>query len=191
MRWQLFRRQALQHLAPRWGIVTDTRYRSTLGSGLFSGYNFVTRADVFLPGLSRNHAFFLNTGYQKLDRLDNYRFSNFFVYPRGYGAVGADEIVRLSANYALPLAYPDLPIGPLAFVKRIKLNGFVDYGQLNFGGDQNQNIFSYGAELRFDVRFLRLLEVDLGVRYSYLTEPGFSPNGQQHQFDFLLISISE
>lgn len=187
VRWRLFRRQAQQHLAPKWGIVTDTRYRSTIGNDLFSGYNFVTRGDIFLPALSRNHAFYLNAGYQKLDRLDNYRFSNFFVYPRGYGAIGADEVVRLSANYALPLAYPDLPIGPFAFVKRIKLNGFFDYGQLNF----DDSISSVGAELRFDVRFLRLLEVDFGVRYSYLMDAPYAPNGQQHQFDFLLISITE
>lgn len=187
MRWRLFRRQAQQHLAPRWGIVTDTRYRTTVGNDLFSGYNFVTRADVYLPAFFRNHAFFLNAGYQKLDRLDNYRFSNFFIYPRGYGAIGADEVLRLSANYALPLAYPDLPIGPLAFVKRIKLNGFIDYGQLNF----DQSITSVGAELRFDVRLLRLVEVDFGVRYSYLMDAPYAPNGQQHQFDFLLISITE
>lgn len=187
LRWRLFRRQALQHLAPRWGIVTDTRYRATVGNDIFSGYNFVTRGDIFLPAFSRNHAFYFSAGYQNLDRLDNYRFSNFFIYPRGYGAIGADEFVRLSANYALPLAYPDLPIGPLAFVKRIKLNGFIDYGQLNF----SQDIYSAGAELRFDVRFLRLLEVDFGVRYSYLMNADYAPNGQQHQFDFLLISITE
>jgi hypothetical protein len=45
--------------------------------------------------------------------------------------------------------------------------------------------------LRFDVRFLRLVEVDFGLRYSYLMNDRFAPNGQQHQFDFLLISITE
>ncbi|PHN04284.1 TolB family protein [Flavilitoribacter nigricans] len=187
LRWRLFRRQAVQHLTPHWGIVTDTRYRATVGNDLFSGFNFVTRGDIYLPAFFPSHGFYLNAGYQKLDRLDNYRFSNFFIYPRGYGAIGADDIVRLSANYTLPLAYPDLAIGPLAFVKRIKLNGFIDYGQLNFEND----IFSYGAELRFDVRFLRLLEVDFGVRYSYLRDAPYAPNGNQHQFDFLLISITE
>lgn len=187
LRWRLFRRQAIQHLAPRWGIVTDTRYRTTLGNDTFFGDNFVTRADIYLPGLSRNHSFYLNLGYQKLDRLDNYRFPNFFIYPRGYGAVSADEVLRLAANYYLPLAYPDLPIGPLAFVKRVKLNVFGDYGRRNFLDDFS----SIGAELRFDVRFLRLVEVDFGVRYSYLLDPVYSPNGRAHQFDFLLISITE
>lgn len=189
LRWRLFRRQARQHLAPRWGIVTDTRYRRTVGNDRFSGYNFVTRGDIYFPGFSRNHAFFFNLGYQQLDRLDNYRFSNFFIYPRGYNAIGADEVFRLAVNYSLPLAYPDLPIGPLAFVKRVKLNAFGDYGILN--SDQELEFRSVGAELRFDVRFLRLLEVDFGVRYSYLLDAPFAPNGQRHQFDFLLISITE
>lgn len=187
LRWRLFRRQALQHLAPRWGIVTETRYRKTLSNDLFGADNFVTRGDVYLPGFSRNHSLVFNLGYQRLDRLDNYRFSNFFIYPRGYGAIGADEVVRIGVNYGLPLAYPDMAIGPLAFLKRIKLNAFADYGILDF----DQDFQSVGAELRFDVRFLRLLEVDFGVRYSYLLDPLYAPNGQQHQFDFLLISISE
>jgi hypothetical protein len=189
VRWRWFRRQALQHMAPRLGFTTETRFRALVGDGPFGGYNFVTRGDIFFPGLSRNHAFFVNLGYQRLDELDNYRFSNFFVYPRGYGAFSADEVARFGLNYSLPLAYPDLAIGPLAFLKRIKLNAFADYGVLDF--DQNQVFDSYGAELRFDVRFLRLLEVDLGVRYSYLNNANYAPNGQQHQFDFLLISISE
>ena len=147
----------------------------------------MTRGDFFFPGLSRNHAFFVTAAYQNLDRLDNYRFSNLFFYPRGYGAIASDEVLRLGFNYSLPLAYPDLAIGSLAFLKRIKLNAFADYGSLNFATD----ITSVGAELRFDVRVLRLLEIDFGVRYSYLSNANFAPNGQQHQFDFLLISISE
>ena len=189
VRWRWYRRQALQHMAPHWGFTTDTRFRALLGGGPFTGYNFVTRGDFFFPGFTRNHGFFVNLGYQRMDELDNYRFSNFFIYPRGYGAFSANEAARLGLNYTLPLAYPDLAIGPLAFIKRIKLNAFADYGILEF--DQDQVFRSYGAELRFDVRFLRLLEVDLGVRYSYLQDKAYAPHGQQHQFDFLLISISE
>lgn len=189
LRWRWFRRQALQHMAPRWGFSTDTRYRALVGDSPFSSYNFVTRGDFFFPGLVRNHGFYVNLGYQRMDELDNYRFSNFFVYPRGYGAFSADEVLRIGVNYSLPLAYPDLALGPIAFVKRIKLNVFGDYGQLDF--DPAQTFRSAGAELRFDVRMLRVLEVDLGVRYSYLLDQEYAPAGQQHQFDFLLISISE
>ena len=127
-----------------------------------------------------------------MDELDNYRFSNLFIYPRGYGAFSANEAARLGLNYTLPLAYPDLAIGPLAFVKRIKVNGFFDYGRReNDSPFTGSNQFSStGLELRFDVRLLRLVEADLGLRYSYLLNAAYAPQGQVHQFDFLVISIS-
>ena len=54
-----------------------------------------------------------------------------------------------------------------------------------------RNINSTGVELRFDFRAFRLLEIDAGVRYSYLLNENLAPNGNVHQFDFLVISISE
>ena len=103
LRWRLFRRQALQNLAPRWGIVAEARYRSTFGNDIFSGDNFVSRGDIFLPGFNRNHAFFVNLGYQRTEQLDNYRFSDVFFYPRGYNAIPRNEVFRLGLNYSLPL----------------------------------------------------------------------------------------
>ena len=50
---------------------------------------------------------------------------------------------------------------------------------------------STGLELTFDVRFLRLLEVDFGLRYSYVLGDDFLPDGGRHQFDFLLLSITQ
>lgn len=187
LRWRLFRRQALQHLAPRWGLITDARYRTTIGNEQFSGYDFTARADLYLPGLSRNHAFYFNSAYQNIDRLNNYRFANFFTYSRGYRAIGADEVFKIGINYSVPLAYPDWAFGSFAFLKRLKINAFADYGLLNW----DREFRSVGAELRVDFRALRLVEVDLGLRYSYLLDPVFAHNGRAHQFDFLLISISE
>jgi hypothetical protein len=50
---------------------------------------------------------------------------------------------------------------------------------------------SAGVELTFDIRLLRLLEVDLGVRYSYLLEnaASFSSTGLPYRFEFLLLRI--
>lgn len=184
------RRTALQHLNPRLGVSLGLRYRRTLNSDLLSGDQLIARGDLYLPGLSRNHSFYINTLYQRQDFLDNYRFSNIFAYPRGYDTQHGDEIFKLGFNYSLPLAYPDWALGPVAFLKRIKVNGFFDWGLINF--EQENSFRSTGLELRVDFRAFRLLEIDAGVRYSYLLDQqDFARGRSPHQFDFLVISISE
>ena len=188
-----FRRAALQHLNPRLGLNVDVRYRSTFGDDAYQGDVLLGRADLFLPGLSRNHSFAINAMYQRQDVLDNYRFSNLFVYPRGYDTVFGDEVFKLGFNYYLPLFYPDLALNGLAFLKRVKANVFYDQAWLSAGSPFTNTWIqnAAGLELTFDVRFLRLLEIDFGLRYSYVLGNDFLPDGGRHQFDFLLISITE
>lgn len=189
-----FYRQAFQHTNPRWGVNLDIRYRSILNPAQVEGDVFLGRFDLFLPGISRNHSLFFNAMYQREDMLDNYRFPNFFIYPRGYNAFTRSELIKFGVNYRLPILYPDLAIGGLAFIKRVKATVFYDHGILKrsfpFRTDP-QYMRSTGLELTFDVRALRLLEIDFGVRYSFLFDQALAPDQQQHQFDFLLISISE
>jgi len=49
---------------------------------------------------------------------------------------------------------------------------------------------SAGVELGFDFRAFRLLEVDLGIRYSYLLDDRFIRD-DRHRFDFFVVSISQ
>ncbi len=192
-RWILFRRQAVQHLNPKFGLLADVRYRTTLGSDRYSGENLLLRGDLYGPGLARNHSLYINLAFQQNELLDNYRFPDFFPYPRGYDGVLGSSVFKLGLNYSLPICYPDLAAGPLAFLKRIKANAFFDYGRVEnkspFTGAESFS--SAGLELRFDVRLLRLVEADLGLRYSYLLNAGYAPQGQVHQFEFLVISLSD
>jgi len=135
------------------------------------------RSDLFLPGLTRNHNFFITTAYMNESIASSYRFSDLFVYPRGYNfSLRRDNYFKIGFNYSFPIWYPDVPIGGLAFITRVKGNAFYDYARVETG---------------FDIRALRLLEIDFGVRYSYLLNESFAPGGQRHQFDFFVISISE
>ncbi len=193
MVFRSFRRMALQHLNPRLGLNLDLRYRSTFGNDNYQGDVFLGRTDLFLPGFGRNHSLVVNGLYQRQDVLDNYRFSNLFIYPRGYDVVFGDRVFKLGFNYHIPLLYPDLAIGGLAFVKRVKANLFYDQAWLEaefpFGNTWTQN--SAGVELSFDIRAFRLLEIDFGFRYSYVLGNSFLPRGGRNQFDFLLFSISQ
>lgn len=191
--FQSFRRTARQHVNSRLGINLSARYRASLGGGDLEGDVFLTRADLFLPGLTRTHSFFINGMYMEQGMLDTYRFSNLFFYSRGYDSHPADKTYKIGLNYRLPLAYPDWALGPVAFLKRIKATAFYDHTWLkrDFPFDSDNKMRSAGLELTFDFRLFRLLEVDAGARYSYLLDPAFAPNGNRHQFDFLVLSISE
>lgn len=189
--WAIQHRMALQNLQPRWGLQTQWRYRSTLGNGPIGSDVLLGRADLFLPGLSRNHSFYLNFSYQQQGLLDNYRFPNLFFFSRGYDSELADDITKWAINYSLPIAYPDWAISPVAFVKRIKANLFYDQTRLqrDFPFTNTFDLRSAGVELTLDARIFRLLEVDFGMRYSYLLDP--QAGRSDHQIEFLVLGVRQ
>ena len=71
-------------------------------------------------------------------------------------------------NYKFPFAYPDLSIGPLAYIKRFKANLFYD-GGVGTTHEVNRKLQSTGVEITSDIHFLRFVfPVDLGFRFGYL-----------------------
>lgn len=188
-------RQARLHLKPRFGFQFSMRYRNQIGKDLTGGDVWNLRSLLYLPGAVRTHSTYLTLDYQKENALDNYRYNDVFNYSRGYDlTLRRDRFFKFSFNYSLPLFYPDKAIGPLAFVKRIKANAFFDYSRLSLTTPPFQsgnNMHSTGLEIGFDFRALRLVEVDMGIRYSYLFNPELSGNQMRHQFDFFVISITQ
>jgi len=186
---------ALQHLNPRLGISGFARLRHPFTPEEVGGQSINVSANVFLPGLSANHSFHIDIDYQKENLLDAYRFSDGFDYPRGYDlSIRRDRYVKIGINYALPLWYPDVAVSGLAFLKRVKSTFFYDHGLMTIGQfpftDRTDLMRSAGVELGFDFRFLRLLEIDLGLRYSYLIDDRFLRD-KRHRFDFFVLSISQ
>ncbi len=167
--------------------------KSELGGNVFLGY-----IDVRLPGLLPSHRISVNAMYQKEDMLDNYRFADVFQYPRGYEfSIRRDKLYKMGFNYSFPIVYPDVAIGPLAFIKRIKGNVYYDVGRVEVNSfpftQGRRSMDSMGAELGFDLRAFRLVEVDMGIRYSYLRadrDHNFFV-GSRHQFEFFVVSVRE
>ncbi len=182
---------ARRQFLPRWGAFADIRYISTLGKGELRGNTFLARLDFYAPALMRTHSLSFNLAYQYEKYTNNYKFRNLFFYPRGYRSVPmSDGVGKVAINYALPLLYPDLRVGSLLFLKRIKANMFFDSAVANISSysppfRENQTFLrSTGIELTFDVRILRLLELEIGGRYSYLFDAR-----TPHSFEFLFLGI--
>lgn len=186
---------ALQHLRSRFGWTLSARYRANIGDNTLGGNNFTARSFLYLPGILNNHSFSVEAMYMKEDLLSAYRYGDVFVYPRGYDfSLRRDNYLKLAFNYRFPIAYPDFAVGGFAFVKRLKGNVFFDYGRFGVSSFPFQKRYdqmsSVGFEMGLDFRALRLVEVDMGVRYSYLLNTDFT-GGSPHQIDFFVISITE
>ena len=188
--------RALQHINPRFWFYLDLWYRGTVGTDINSGNVFLGLFNLYLPGFAKNHSLYFNTAIQSENFYNAYKFPNFFPYSRGYGSWFEDNAFRYGINYTFPLLYPDLPLSSLLFIKRIKANLFYDFTGLNsslidrISAVQGTRFMrSAGVELTFDVRAVRLLEIDLGFRWSYLLDAESFGITNPNKFDFLLLRI--
>ena len=101
--------------------------------------------------------------------------------PRGHSYPTDETFVSVSANYALPLWYPDIALGPVLNVQRVKANLFFDYGQgtgnTYYYKPNSPNVYvsqtdetyqSIGIETTFDFNVMRFLpKFELGFRSTY------------------------
>ncbi|GCC49894.1 hypothetical protein SanaruYs_01080 [Chryseotalea sanaruensis] len=183
-------RQSSRDFLPRWGQTINLDwYKSGFGSDL-NGSLFAFYSQLFFPGLFKHHSFNGYWAYQRTlytdDFRTNYVFSNRIPVPRGQSIFRAQQFYSMSANYALPLWYPDVNIGPLVNFQRLRLNAFVDYGFANSPSfDSSQSYLTVGTEVKLDMNILRFVpQLDIGFRVSYGLRPSVST------FEFLLGTIN-
>ncbi|MFT4568100.1 MAG: Tol biopolymer transport system component, partial [Saprospiraceae bacterium] len=195
--FQMLKNRASQHLAPRMGIALFGRFRNNLDEENFGGDVWSYGGSIFLPGLGKNHSLNIQAFFQNESVISPYRYGDASSYPRGYNvSFRRDDFGKIGLNYSFPIAYPDMALGGLAFIKRIKGKAFYDHGWLKYtsfpGEETKQDQRSLGFELGVDFRALRLVEVDLGFRYSYLLDSSLLGSSRSpHQFDFFVLSIRE
>jgi hypothetical protein len=169
-------------MAPLWGQTLDLNYRHTpLGDNNLGTVGSV-ECMLYFPGFVRHHSLRIYGGWQQRT-ISHYTYSNLVNFPRGYyNSPAYSEMSSFGFNYKFPLLYPDLSIGPFAYVKRIKTNLFYDYavGQYGFHDQYKHNMRSYGAELTTDLHILRLLlPTDMGARFA------FRPDNKSLAVEFL------
>lgn len=178
------RRRALQNLAARWGQTFSLSFEQTTNAA--SNKKINVAGNLFFPGIGPNHSLKLSFAFQRELLENQYQFADGFEYPRGFDAILNDEFLRLSADYQLPLLYPDLGFAGIIYFRRISLNAFFDYGRRSILlVDFNDNHNSVGAELIFDTNFWHELPVTFGLRNAYL----LTEDSDKYQFEFFVRSF--
>ncbi|MBC8006180.1 MAG: hypothetical protein H7X84_11955, partial [Verrucomicrobia bacterium] len=183
-------RQSSQNLMPRWGYQLDLVLRHTPFAGKDLGMLKGIQTIVYFPGFTKNGGFRIYQGYQQNAYSQSSAFGNFVRSPRGIRGYQNNEMYSLATDYRMPLAYPDMNIGKLVYLKRIKSSLFYDYAWLSVPvydrnheliPNHHQVIFnSLGLELNSDLHFLRFFApFEIGFRSIYL------PDSNSFRFNLL------
>jgi len=184
-----YRNYALRDFAPKYGQFLDLDYKKIMPyDNDYEGYLFSARSSFYFPGILANNSLKLGASYEKQLSYDQnnskrYYFSKKTSFARGYSSVVLDKFYKLSADYQLSLWSPDLSIGPLAYIKRIRLGGFYDYLK---GGLAAQNLTyeSIGGSVRFEFNVFRVrYPFEVGVQYAYRINDG------DYEISFLLLGL--
>ncbi|MBA4058729.1 MAG: hypothetical protein C0490_28690 [Marivirga sp.] len=188
----------------RWGQTLNIDFLNTPYGGDFEGRLLAVRSTLYFPGLFKHHFLYTRFGYQEsLQGVETnlYTFRNRLPKPRGHSYPADEEFFSFSANYALPIWYPDIALGPILNLQRIKANFFYDFGQGTgrqyYYNESSNRIYmtmsdeiyqSVGVETTFDFNIMRFLpKFEAGFRSTYRFSNDYNTSGLV--FEFLIGNI--
>jgi len=175
-------RRGTRDILPRAGItLSGGFYHAPFDQRVFGS---VAGAGVtgYLPGLLKHQTIRLEVSHQKQYPVSMSRpaFVNLMSLPRGFRGIFGEELTRYTADYVTPLLYPDLELGPLLYLKRIRGAIWVDHLEGKNviimepePGYADRDYTSIGIDLVADVHIFRIFfPLSVGGRLMYMPETG-------------------
>jgi hypothetical protein len=172
-----YSKSAQRDIFPRFGQVFDYSYTfSPYDKEIYGPVNSL-KTTFYFPGIFRNQG--LRFRYEtELQKPEMYLMYNKASFPRGYKNIIAEDLQFYSADYAIPLLYPDFNLVSLIYIKRIRTNLFCDYAEgtgnsyidtgINHAYKETFN--AIGFELLSDFYVLRMpFMITAGMQTSYLS----------------------
>lgn len=184
--------RARQHIYPRLGYALSTSFRHRLDD---RGFQVVHASQVYLPSPFPTHNIVISGGFQQTDTFNRVAllpgisqqiFPNRFANARGYADYYLARMWKVSANYHLPLLYPDKGIPNVVYFLRVRGNAFYDYSRIYNKSNTAFMLRSTGGEVFFDTKWWNSLPVTFGVRYSYLLDAATVGAKSPHVFEVVL-----
>ena len=120
-------RSAFRDIYPKWAQTIDFNYSFAPFDKNIYGSAVSLRSALFFPGFLPNNSIKIRIEKEKQLPVRDIFFGNRVSLPRGYNNIFPTDIDLLSADYVLPLAYPDFNIASLLYLKRIRTGLFYDY----------------------------------------------------------------
>ncbi|MEN8221904.1 MAG: hypothetical protein ABFR36_01485 [Acidobacteriota bacterium] len=166
LRYSNFKHLSKRDLAPLSGQFISIRYSFTPWDTYYTGNKFSAFGSIYFSGLFPHNSLRIGVSYEKQNPV-NYIFSSNINFSRGYDFKYIKNLIFASLDYSFPIAYPDLAIGELLYLKRIKGTVFTDLGK---GYDINGTKYfnSAGFELTGDINLFSIpVDLDVGLRVTY------------------------
>ena len=117
----------------------------------------------YFPSVFKTHSLNFEVAYEQNKYNSSYNYLSPYQGSRGYQYYPFNESFALSANYELPLLYPDSYIGGLVGLTRVRFNAFMDYSSgITSNFEQKQR--SFGGEFIFDLRLFRAFNMNLKLQ---------------------------
>ncbi len=177
-----YSRSALRDIYPRWAQVIDFNYCFAPEDRNIYGSSVSLKTAFYFPGLFRNNGVRLRFETEKQDPKQ-YFYANFTSLPRGYQNIISKDIHFVSADYVMPLIYPDVNLSSLLYLKRIRGGLFYDYafGPGNsmyhisgtslvpfYNTSEQASFKSFGGQLLADFHILRIpFMISAGIQSSW------------------------
>jgi hypothetical protein len=174
-----YKRKAYRDIYPRFGQFLALAYTQTPAEKKHFGNMIYAAGGLFLPGLLLHHNLMISTALQ-LQRPERYYIPiNRIEFPRGYSSAVSRQLTTLKIDYTFPVVYPDWALGPVCYLKRIRLNFFHDlaYGKdviasNSKGANKYTGYYqSFGTEITLDLHLIRIIfPMSVGLRIGYKPE---------------------
>ena len=171
-------KMSVRDLSPRLGIVLQGACKHTPWNEQL-GYICYMYGRVYLPGVAQHHSLRLSASWQKQE-TKQYLFGTWLSFPRGYYNYRTEKLNIATADYSLPICYPDWNLSFLWYLKRITTNLFCDIAQNHYrtmdGATkqliwQTGNMCSLGIDMLADVHLLQIqFPINMGIRTVYIPE---------------------
>ena len=162
-------RLAARDLNPEWGVYFMTKAEEGHDISGLNNAGAILSVDskFYFPGIVKHHSFYHQLAYEAQND-QTYQYKSLILYPRGSRSFFLDEFRKYSANYLMPLIYPEWTISRYAYFKRLSLNLFFDES-IGKQDTYQSYIASTGWELLLDSHFFRIfIPFTVGLRGSYL-----------------------
>ena len=178
-----FLRKGMKEILPRFGFTVNGGYYTSPFDNQVFGSVAIGGITSYLPGLLLHQTIRLSAYYQQQFPLDMSRpaFINLMSMPRGLQQTVYGEILsKYTADYVFPMLYPDLEIGSLLYLKRIRGALWTDYlvGTNVIIHDpephyEDRSYMTCGLDLVADMNIFRItFPLSVGGRMTYEPETG-------------------
>ncbi len=177
--------RAVQHIYPRFAYTVSANHRYAVTS--VKGYQIIANGSLYIPGLLSTHNLVFAGSFQQRDTVAQIVFSDRFAYSRGYEGRYFSRMWRLSANYHLPLFYPDFGFGNILYLQRVRANAFYDFTKVYSRNKlETRDQRSFGGEIFIDTKWWNQYPLTFGFRVSKLLDQDQFDGYKGMRYEFVL-----